>query len=165
MDRTISRTIRSVGRPFFCASARGLGVHQGPLLFQLPPHFKCDVERLAAFLAQMPPDARPAFEFRHDSWLNDDVWSVLRAHRAALCIADFGDKSTPVVATARHGYLRLRDEGYSAADLDRWAGVVASNTSEWDDAYVFFKHEEAGKGPEFERAFIEQLRARGLEVS
>ena len=147
---------------YFVASARGLGDHRGPLLFQLPPHLKCDVDRLAAFLTLVPPDMRACFEFRHESWHVEDVWSVLRAHGAALCIADFGDKSTPVVATAKHGYLRLRDEGYEAADLARWADVVASHADRWDDVYVFFKHEDAGKGPEFARAFSEQLRDRGL---
>lgn len=147
---------------FFCESARGLEDHRGPLLFQLPPHLKAGVERLAAFLAEMPAGMRPVFEFRHDSWLTDDVYALLRAHGAALCIADFGDKSTPVVATARHGYLRLRDEGYGPDDLARWADVVAAQRDTWDDAYVFFKHEEAGKGPEFARAFGALLRDRGL---
>lgn len=147
---------------FFCASARGLGDHQGPLLFQLPPNLKANVERLATFLALLPADVQPVFEFRHESWLTDEVWSLLRAHKSALCIADFGDKSTPVVATARHGYFRLRDEGYSADDLARWADIAAAHTADWDDLYVFFKHEEAGKGPEFARVFTDQLRERGL---
>lgn len=147
---------------FFCQSARGLEAHQGPLLFQLSPYLKCDVGRLEAFLELMPKDVRAAFEFRHDTWLVDDVFALLRTHNAALCIADFGDKTTPVVATARHGYLRLRDEGYTDADLDRWAEVVAAQAGAWDDAYVFFKHEEEGKGPEFARAFSDRLSARGL---
>src|SRR5690348_15285516 len=142
---------------FFCESARVLGPHLGPLLFQLPPHFKCDVERLAAFLDAVPPDVRPAFEFRHESWLVDAVYEVLRAHRAALCIADFGDRTTPVVATARHGYFRLRDEGYTHADLARWADLVRAREADWDDAFVFFKHEEEGKGPEFAKAFVDIL--------
>lgn len=150
---------------FFCDSARGLGAHQGPLLFQLPPHLKCDVARLEAFLALMPADVQPAFEFRHESWFTEDVWSLLRARNAALCIADADDRSTPVVATASYGYLRLRDEGYTSADLDRWAGVVLAQVGTWDDAWVFFKHEEEGKGPEFARAFIDRLRERGLTLA
>jgi uncharacterized protein YecE (DUF72 family) len=150
---------------FFCESARGLGAHQGPLLFQLPPNLKCDVARLEAFLALMPADVQPAFEFRHDSWFIEDVWSLLRARGAALCIADAGDRTTPVVATASYGYLRLRDEGYTPDDLDRWAGVVLAQAGTWDDAWVFFKHEEEGKGPEFARAFIDRLRHRGLTLA
>lgn len=147
---------------FFCDSARRLEAHQGPLLFQLPPTLKRDLDRLGAFLDLIPPDMRPVFEFRHDSWQTDEVWNLLRARGAGLCIADFGDRSTPIVATARHGYVRLRDEGYSSADLDRWVEVVAARANDWDDAWVFFKHEDAGKGPEFARAFIERLTARGL---
>jgi len=150
---------------FFCECARGLGAHQGPLLFQLPPNLKCDVARLEAFLALMPADVQPAFEFRHDSWFIEEVWSLLRARGVALCIADAGDRSTPVVATASYGYLRLRDEGYTPDDLDHWAGVVAAQAGTWDDAWVFFKHEEEGKGPEFARAFIDRLRERGLTLA
>ena len=150
---------------FFCDSARILGPHLGPLLFQLPPNFKCDLPRLRAFLELVPADVRAAFEFRHDSWLVDDVYAALEARGAALCVADFGDKTTPLRATARHGYFRLRDEGYTPADLDRWAGEVASQSARWDDAFVYFKHEEEGKGPEFARTFVQALEARGLTVA
>jgi uncharacterized protein YecE (DUF72 family) len=150
---------------FFCDSARVLGPHLGPLLFQLPPTFKCDLARLDAFLALMPADVKAAFEFRHDSWLTEDVFARLADRGAALCIADFGDKTTPIRATARHGYFRLRDEGYKPADLDRWAAEAAGLADRWDDAFVYFKHEEEGKGPEFAAAFVECLAARGLTVS
>jgi uncharacterized protein YecE (DUF72 family) len=150
---------------FFCDAARGLGPHLATLLFQLPPTFKCDLARLEAFVALLPKDLRSAFEFRHDSWLTDEVFALLAAHNAALCIADFGDKTTPIRPTARHGYFRLRDEGYTPADLDRWAEQVAAQSAVWDDVFVYFKHEEEGKGPEFARAFVECLKARGLTPS
>jgi uncharacterized protein YecE (DUF72 family) len=144
---------------FFCESARLLGPHLGPLLLQLPPHIICDVERLSTFLAIVPKDVRPACEMRPESWLNDENYGLLRAHGAALCIADYGDKTTPLMATARHGYFRLRDEGYTRADLERWAAVVRDQAPNWDEAFVFFKHEEEGKGPEFAAAFGEILNA------
>lgn len=150
---------------FFCESARALGPHLGPLLFQLPPNYRCNVERLHAFLSLVPTDLKPAFEFRHDSWLTDEVYAVLREHGSALCIADFGDKTTPLEATAKHGYFRLRDEGYSPADIEAWAARIAELGSRWDDAFVFFKHEDEGKGPEFARTFIECLKARGLTLA
>ncbi len=148
---------------FFCDSARGLGPHLGPLLFQLPPTFRCDVNRLEAFLQTLPPDLRTAIEFRHASWLTEEVYGLLSRVGAALCIADFGDKTTPVRATARHGYLRLRDEGYGPSDLARWADIVLDQP--WDDAFVFFKHEEEGKGPGFARAFTDVLAARRPQAS
>ena len=143
---------------FFCDAARVLGPHLGPLLFQLPPTFRCDAARLSAFLQDVPSDVRAAFEFRHDSWLNDEVYGLLAARQAALCIADFGDKTTPLHATARHGYFRLRDEGYQPADLAKWADRILDQRDRWDEVFVYFKHEEEGKGPEFAKAFVEQLR-------
>jgi uncharacterized protein YecE (DUF72 family) len=147
---------------FFCDAARVLGPHLATLLFQLPPTYKCSLPRLEAFLKLLPPDIRCAFEFRHESWLTDEVFALLTAHRAALCIADFGDKTTPLKPTARHGYFRLRDEGYTPDDLDKWADAVAAQGTAWDDVFVYFKHEEEGKGPEFARAFVDRLAPRGL---
>jgi uncharacterized protein YecE (DUF72 family) len=135
------------------------------LLFQLPAQLQCDTARLESFLAAMPSDVRPAFEFRHDSWLTDEVYVLLAAKGAALAIADFGDKTTPLRATARHGYFRLRDEGYTPVDLERWADKVLELGPKWDDAFVYFKHEDAGKGPEFARTFAEILERRGQETA
>jgi uncharacterized protein YecE (DUF72 family) len=146
----------------FVESARVLEGHLGSLLFQLPPTFRSDPERLGDFLTALPGDLRCAFEFRHDSWLSDDVYARLESHGAALCIADFGDKTTPIRPTARHGYFRLRDEGYQTADLERWATRIEERAADWDEVFVYFKHEEEGKGPEFAAAFVEILRRRGL---
>jgi uncharacterized protein YecE (DUF72 family) len=161
------KRLMDCGEPlqFFCESARVLGAHLGPLLFQLPPNFRCDLGRLEKFLAILPRDLRAAFEFRHDSWLTDEVYALLAAHGVALCIADFGDKTTPVKATAPHGYFRLRDEGYTPADLERWADAIAAQGAAWETVFVYFKHEEEGKGPEFARTFVEILKTRGLMPS
>lgn len=139
----------------FIESARGLQEHLACLLFQLPPHFRADVARLEAFLQLVPPDIRAAVEFRHDSWHSDEAFQVLSARNVALCIADMGDKTTPRVATATHGYFRLRDEGYGPADLTKWANTVHTFADRWSDAFVYFKHEDEGKGPEFARAFVD----------
>ncbi len=90
---------------------------------------------------------------------------MLERHGVALCIADFGDKTTPLRPTARHGYFRLRDEGYTPADLDRWAVELISHSTTWQDAFVYFKHEEEGKGPEFAQAFVDVLKRRGVSVA
>ena len=143
--------LRGVDDPlsFFCDTARTLGPKLGPLLFQLPPNFKKDLDRLGTTLALLPPDLRCAFEFRHDSWLADDVYDLLRRRNAALCLADSATASTPLVATADFGYLRLRDEGYTETDLARWAETIRGFGDRWGEAFVYFKHEESGVGPAF----------------
>jgi uncharacterized protein YecE (DUF72 family) len=142
----------------FCDVAGSLGHRLAPLLFQLGPSFKCDVGLLEAFLAQLPPGARSAFEFRHASWLTDAVYERLAARNLALCIADSEERHTPMVATANYGYVRLRDEGYDDAQIRAWAARVREE-ARWRDAYVYFKHEEEGRGPEFARMFVEALAA------
>ena len=130
---------------------------QGPLLFQLPPNLKKDLPRLEAFLAQLgevAPGSRPAFEFRHDSWFADDVYAALRAHRAALCIAEDEDLATPFEATTDWGYLRLRRQDYDDAALASWAERLRGQAAAWSDGYVFFKHEDEGKGPKLAASMI-----------
>lgn len=127
------------------AAARSLGSKLGPVLFQLPPNMKKDVPRLDAFLAGLPGGLAAAVEFRHDSWFGDDVYTCLRARNAALCIADAEDLTTPVEATAGWGYLRLRREDYDQPAVARWGEIITARP--WTKAYVFFKHEDTGKGP------------------
>jgi uncharacterized protein YecE (DUF72 family) len=147
--------LREIEQPlkYFTDTAAKLGSKLGPLLFQLPPNFKKDVDRLGETLRLLPDAVRSAWEFRHASWFADDVYHVLKARNAALCVADDGDATTPLEATADFGYLRLRDEGYSAADLAAWAEKVKALGAPWREAFVFFKHEEAGQGPALAQEF------------
>jgi uncharacterized protein YecE (DUF72 family) len=129
-------------------SAAVLGEKLGPVFFQLPPFAKKDVSRLRAFLDVLPAGRPVAFEFRHESWFDDEVYEALRSRDAALCAADTdesGDEGAPIVPTASWGYLRLRRAEYSDDDLRGWAAKVRAQA--WDRAFVFFKHEDAGKGP------------------
>ncbi|HRS28249.1 MAG: DUF72 domain-containing protein [Phycisphaerae bacterium] len=127
----------------------------GPLLFQLPPNLKKDVPRLRAFLALLP-GRRAAFEFRHQSWFDDEVFDLMRQHGAALCVAEAeNDLAVPLVSTADWGYLRLRRPDYGKADLRRWAEQVARQN--WGDLFVFFKHEEEGRGPQLARMFLQMF--------
>jgi uncharacterized protein YecE (DUF72 family) len=142
---------------FFLETARKLGKKLGPILFQLPPNFKKDVARLGDLLTQFPPDIRCAWEFRHESWFSDDVYETLRTGNAALCVADTEAGHTPLVATADFGYFRLRDEGYAATDLEKWAGTVKELGTQWSDAFIFFKHEESGIGPKLAQEFVKLL--------
>jgi len=139
---------------YFCDAARTLGDRLGPLLFQLPPNFKKAADRLGTLLAIMPDGIRVAFEFRHESWFDDEVYALLRARNAALCIADTEEGTTPAVATADFGYLRLRAVEYSDDDLKTWIAKIDQVGGGWRDAYVFFKHEDSGSGPALARRFL-----------
>jgi uncharacterized protein YecE (DUF72 family) len=138
---------------FFCDTAGLLRARLGPLFFQLPPTFKKDLARLGDLLARLPAERRAAFEFRHASWFDDDVYERLRACNAALCIADTEEGSTPAVATADWGYLRLRAVDYTDAQLAAWIGTLHRIGGDWRDAFVFFKHEERGTGPALAKRF------------
>ena|SRR5713226_7378607 len=145
--------LRDVDEPlrYFCETARTLGPRLGPFLFQLPPNFKKAADRLGDLCAKLPPDLRAAFEFRHGSWFDEEVYALLRAKNAALCIAETEDGATPTVATADWGYLRLRAVEYSDDDLARWIATIQRLGAGWRDAFVFFKHEDAGTGPALAR--------------
>ena len=142
---------------YFVKTAATLGPKLGVLFFQLPPYFKKDLALLDAFLDAFPADVMAAFEFRHQSWLNDDVYARLRARNLALCVAESEKLSTPVEITADYAYFRLRDEGYTPRDIARWAQTIHDKTSACTDAFVYFKHEEAGKGPQFARLLLAEL--------
>jgi uncharacterized protein YecE (DUF72 family) len=150
---------------YFLGAARALGARLGALLFQLPPNLGLDLARLDAFLALLREDTRAAFEFRHPSWSDTAVLDRLRARGFAWVTADMGDEPpsdmddappAPLVATAPWAYLRLRRPAYTAADLDGWLAQLRS--APVDEAFVFFKHEDAGVGP---RLALELLQRAG----
>jgi uncharacterized protein YecE (DUF72 family) len=141
----------------FCQVAGTLGDKLGAILFQLPPNLKKDLALFDAFLAELPPKVAGAFEFRHTSWLDEEVFGRLAARNLALCVADSEKLSTPVRITADYAYFRLRDEGYIADDIYRWADTIAQATASCRDVFVYFKHEEQGKGPEFARLLMQRL--------
>jgi len=130
----------------FLKVGAGLGERLGPVLFQLPPTFKKDSEVLNSFLRELP-DMRGAFEFRHESWFDDEIFNLLKSRNMALCIADTDTIATPSRITADYGYLRLRREDYAKHDVERWANFVREQQAHWTDAFVYFKHEESGIGP------------------
>ncbi len=138
----------------FLSTAEALKKRLGPLLFQLPPNFKKDLPRLAAFLELLEQRTPVAFEFRHASWFDSDVLACLRANRCALCIADTDEvPCREVISTARWGYVRLRRKKYSKRQLAEWVERLRSQP--WNQAYVFFKHEDTGTGPKFAARFLE----------
>jgi uncharacterized protein YecE (DUF72 family) len=146
----------------FCRVAETLGSKLGALLFQLPPNQKKDLARLETFLDTLPPKAPAAFEFRHVSWFDDEVFSLLKGRNRALCVADSEKLETPLEVTADYGYFRLRDEGYTAKDIEDWGLKIEGLRSRCKDVFVYFKHEEEGKGPAFARELMKYL---GLTVT
>lgn len=138
---------------YFFRVAQLLGPKFGPALFQLPPFFRKDRDVLAAFLRTLPAGGRIAFEFRHESWFDEEIYALLREHKVALCAAHTEKGATPLVATASFGYLRLRDVDYPREDLARWCQDIRQTG--WGEVFVYFKHEDEGRGPELARAFLQ----------
>jgi len=139
---------------FLLRNAGRLGPKLGPILVQLPPTLKKDVPRLRGALAAFEPSARVAVEFRHPSWSDEETYAALREFDAAWCVADTGEESDPpFVSTADWGYLRLRRVDYDEDGLRAWAGRVQEQP--WHEAFVFFKHEDAGTAPRLAARFRE----------
>jgi uncharacterized protein YecE (DUF72 family) len=122
----------------------------GPILFQLPPQLKCDLTLLRDYLALLPQGEalgpRYAFEFRHESWLADPVYTELRSHNISLCVAESEKLDVPEVITADFVYYRLRKPDYAPADIDAFAGRARELLAGGRDLYLFFKHEETPEG-------------------
>jgi len=145
-----SRRITHIGRlktesvadsvDYLYKNLASLGDKRGPVLFQLPPNLKKDLPRITAFLALLPADHRAAFEFRNDTWFDEDVYEALKGAGASLCFSEREDDTPPpLVETAPWGYVRLRLENYSDDDLARWAQRLRSTG--WQDIYAYFMHE------------------------
>ena len=138
---------------YFFETAEVLADQLGVVLFQLPPNMKKDLSRLETFLTQLPVATRAAFEFRHPTWFDDDVLSVLKGRNLALVVSDTDDMpATHIDTTADWGYLRLRRVNYSEENLSEWLNRI--NHQQWSDTFVFFKHEDEGTGPKLAAQFL-----------
>jgi uncharacterized protein YecE (DUF72 family) len=125
---------------FLYRALESLGSKRGPVLFQTPPLLKKDLARLEAFLAMLPQGHCAAFEFRNETWFSDDVYELLRRSGAALCLSEREDNAPPpLVETTGWGYVRLRLEQYSDADLEAWANRLGD--TKWRETFVYFMHE------------------------
>ncbi len=132
---------------YLLENVEALGDKLGALLFQLPPNMKLNLERLESFLGYLPEGLHAAFEFRNESWFDDNVFEALQRHNAALVLADTDteERNPPFVRTADWGYLRLRRTSYDDGMLQQWAARLSEPA--WKQAFVYFKHEDAGAGP------------------
>jgi uncharacterized protein YecE (DUF72 family) len=144
---------------FLLGNLQALGAKLGVVLFQLPPNLKADLPRLERFLDLLDGGPRAVLEFRHPSWHEADVVECLRARGVALCLADSEEDAVEeIVATAPVGYLRLRRTSYAPGALGDWLRRVRATN--WEEAFVFFKHEDAGAGPRLAGELL-ALAARG----
>jgi uncharacterized protein YecE (DUF72 family) len=143
----------------FLRRCSALGPKLGPILFQTPHYLKKDLPRLRDFLALLGTGRRVAFDFRNDTWQDDEIRQALRDHGAMLCVTDNEQGETPFEATADCGYLRLRRTHYDEAELREWAGRIASRGL--DCTYVYFMHEDEALGCRFARTLTEAWETGG----
>jgi len=130
----------------------------GPVLFQLPPNLKVDLEVLRVFLASLPKRMPTAFEFRHDSWLNDETYAVLREHNAALCVAESEERTTPEVTTADFNYYRFRKPNYPPEERQAMVERIQQHRAAGRDVFAYFKHEETPEGAIYARELLGSLQ-------
>ena len=128
----------------------------GAVLFQLPPNLKVDPDRLAKFLKSLPKDAPCAIEYRNQSWFNDQIYSLMREHNVALCIAESDDLAVPEVFTADFAYYRLRKSEYSDKEIEE-VGQRLRAAAQQQEVYAFLKHEETPEGAVNARKLLQRL--------
>jgi uncharacterized protein YecE (DUF72 family) len=107
---------------------------------------KADLGVLEEFLTTLPKGVKSAFEFRHESWLNDDVFNLLKAHNRALCVAETEERVTPDVTTADFAYYRYRKPTYTGEERKAMTARLKEHLAAGRDVYAYFKHEETPEG-------------------
>ncbi len=142
---------------YFLSVVPGLGNRLGMVLYQLPPFFKCDTERLETFLSVLPRGIPAAFEFRHDSWFVDQVYGLLRKHNVALCIHDADDHTTPMELTASFTCVRLRCSEYDEARRRSWQDRIRAWAGTGIEVFAYIKHEDNPNAPLVALDFISGL--------
>ena len=147
---------------FLLSTLSVLGESLGAILFQLPPNLQKDLPRLEAFLELLPAGTKAAFEFRHASWLDEEVRDRIVARGCALCAADkddeLGEQAFALASKGTWGYMRMRGAGYGPQDLTAWAARIQATG--WERAFVFFKHEE-GEAPGWATRLLEAASVAG----
>ncbi len=147
---------------YFLSVVPGLENRLGLVLYQLPPFFKCDHQKLEAFLSVLPRGIPAAFEFRHESWFNDDVFALLRAHNIALCIHDADDHTTPLEVTSGSTYIRLRRSAYDGGQQLEWQERIRRWARDGIEVFAYIKHEDNPKAPLIALEFANGLTSRTL---
>ena len=146
------KRLKDVEEPIetFLGRARHLEQKLGPLLYQLPPNMHRDDERLDVFLSLLPKGLRHVVEFRHESWLDEGVFDILRRHNVGFCVFDMPDLPCPLVATADFAYIRFHGSTglywscYSDEELEDWAGKISALGKDLDTVYIYFNNDAEG---------------------
>jgi uncharacterized protein YecE (DUF72 family) len=146
------KKLKDCGEPVetFISRAGLLGPKLGPLLYQLPPGLRRDDSLLEAFLSLLPAGLRHVFEFRHESWHCEDVFDILRRHRAGFCAFDMPGLTTPTVITSDFAYVRFHGSRhmyggcYSDEELDDWARRIAASATGLEAVYAYFNNDFDG---------------------
>ncbi len=143
---------------YFIDILKTLGNKLGIILYQFPPYFKKDLALLQNFINLIPDNIIAAFEFRHESWFSDDVYSSLHEKDFPICLSETDkEPGIDIIKTAGKGYLRLRKSDYSKSEIKKWYEKIKKQN--WKTAFVFFKHEDGAKGPKFAKQLIELKEA------
>ena len=142
---------------YFVTVLPTLETRLGVALFQLPPFFKCDIQRLEMFLSALPRGIPAAFEFRHESWFVDDLYRMLRGHGVALCIHDADDHTTPMQLTAGFTYVRLRRSAYDFAQRLEWQDRIRGWARDGIEVFAYIKHEDNPNAPLIALEFAKDL--------
>jgi uncharacterized protein YecE (DUF72 family) len=160
---THSRPLKAKGDHvrYFCETAATLGDKLGAILFQLPPHLPRNIGLFTEFIELLPSGTKAAFEFRHPSWFDDQLYEILHRKGYAICCSDSENEAlSQFVATTDWGYLRLRRPNYSEAELFGWAQKIKSQN--WQVVFAFFKHDNAGAGPNMASRFLDLAIDAGI---
>lgn len=168
------KRLRDCAEPLdnFLSRARLLGPSLGPVLYQLPPNFHYkpeNVERLTDFLSLLPQDMRHVFEFRHDSWFNADLLSLLRIHNAGFCAFHMASWETPLEATTDFAYVRLHGSdsvyggSYSPGDLAIWAGRLRDLPEDVREVFVYFNNDADAHAVENAKTLVEFITPFALK--
>ncbi|WP_299436584.1 DUF72 domain-containing protein [uncultured Rhodospira sp.] len=151
----------------FLETVRALGDRVGPLLFQLPPKWRANPDRLDALLAAVPTAYRCAVEPRDESWFSDEIDAVLSRHNAAFAVYDIDGRTSPVKTTADFAYVRLHGPGkayegsYDDAALGAWADRIRAWRDGGPDVYVFFDNDQDGHAPRDAARLMEMVADGG----
>jgi len=150
-------TVPSDALDYWLKAIQGMSERLGIALYQLPPFFRADFDRLAAFLDALPTGMASAMEFRHASWFVDDCYRLLERHNVALCIHDANETTTPIRLTAPVTYVRLRRDEYSDERRAEWTARIRGWVNDGVEVFAYIKHEGNPDAPLIARQFAEEL--------